>query len=318
MLNINVGTKYARPTKYFILKFKTLTIKIFLFHRVSPDKDPLWQPMLPDRFEYIIKLIKRHYIIISIEDYFRNKVEIVNGKKYAAVTFDDGYKDFIQYALPVIAKYQIKASMYVVTDCAETGVPPWTYELDYLFNHTKKKLHLEKEYNLYNCRELKDNLKKSSNEARISCLTFVKEQLNDVAVPDNLMMNWSDVIEANNWGIEIGSHTASHPILSSMLNYQELEHQMAASFQILKSKLGHAPFTLSYPNGSYNTLVKEYAKKTGYEIALALSQKTFNSGVHDLFEIPRIELYQQSVVKSIARIFGATDYLNLTKKEKPV
>ena len=66
-----------------------MTIKNFLFHRVNPERDILWDPMDVELFDKCISYIKRKYTIISVEDF----TETLSDKKYATISFDDGYKD---------------------------------------------------------------------------------------------------------------------------------------------------------------------------------------------------------------------------------
>ncbi|MFT3978944.1 MAG: polysaccharide deacetylase family protein [Ferruginibacter sp.] len=286
------------------------SIKVFLFHRVSPETDPLWQPMHPARFEQVIRIIQKLYAIIPLEEYLRGNIVLKKGKKYAAIGFDDGYKDFTKYALPVLQKHDIQSSMYIVTDCANTGLPPWTYQVDYLFNNSRKTLIKDGvQYRRQNATVLKNRMKEMPNEKRKELLVEIMDQLDDVTLPADLMMDWRDIEEAHNAGVEIGSHTSSHPVLSSIDNSSDLQYEMQSSFDTLKARLDKPPYAISYPNGRYNEKVMDFAVRAGYKAGLALHQKTYRTSRDAAFEIPRIELYQQSMLKTIARIAGVTDFL---------
>ena len=113
-----------------------MTIKIFLFHRVSPQRDILWDPIAPEKFDQIIRFISKNYEVVQLEKAILEPPRKTD-KPFAAFVFDDGYRDFILYALPILKKYNCPTSMYVVTDCIEQQLPPWTYILDYHFIHSK-------------------------------------------------------------------------------------------------------------------------------------------------------------------------------------
>jgi hypothetical protein len=66
--------------------------------------------------------------------------------------------------------------------------------------------------------------------------------------------------------------------------------------------LGYFPLTISYPVGSYNNTTMLLSEKAGYKIGLAVNQKTYNPAVEGLFQIPRIELYNESWFKTKLRI----------------
>ena len=112
-------------------------IRNFLFHRVSPERDKLWDPMDISLFDKCIRYISSNYTIIKIEEF-----EYFNfpdtKKKLATICFDDGYKDNFSYALPILDKYNVKASFYIVTDCIDKNTPTWTHILEFSFQNTKK------------------------------------------------------------------------------------------------------------------------------------------------------------------------------------
>jgi len=92
-------------------------IRNFLFHRVGPDNDKLWPPMKTELFEKCISYITGRYKVVKIEglpDYKKNTKE-----NLATISFDDGFKDNFQYAVPILEKYHVKASFYVVTGCID-------------------------------------------------------------------------------------------------------------------------------------------------------------------------------------------------------
>ncbi|MEI2824763.1 MAG: polysaccharide deacetylase family protein, partial [Chitinophagaceae bacterium] len=66
------------------------------------------------------------------------KAAFASEKKIATVLFDDGYKDNLEMAAPILSKYKCPASFYVVTDCIDRNIPTWTYILDDRFSKTRK------------------------------------------------------------------------------------------------------------------------------------------------------------------------------------
>ena len=61
----------------------------------------------------------------------------MSDKKIATILFDDGYKDNIEYAVPILEKHNCPASFYIVTDCINKNIPTWTYLLDHTLQQTK-------------------------------------------------------------------------------------------------------------------------------------------------------------------------------------
>lgn len=303
-----------------------MEMKIFLFHRVSPERDLLWDPIAPATFERMIRFISKNYQVVPFETSILQPDLKKKSKTQASIVFDDGYKDFAGYALPILKKYHCPCSMYVVTDCVTQQQPPWTYILDYHFIHSKKmKLNLSLELlpanfantafsdtqaRLQFARQLKPFLKKVSNSTRIHLYHQVLESLDDVTVPSNLIMNWTELNEIKKEGVVIGSHTRTHPLLNKLETAEEMIDELKGSAEQIKKQLGHFPITISYPIGGYNEQIKKIAAEQGYQIGLAVNQVHYNPAVHDRFEIPRIELYNESMIKSRLRISGIVSMAN--------
>jgi peptidoglycan/xylan/chitin deacetylase (PgdA/CDA1 family) len=291
-------------------------ISNFLFHRVHPQRDHLWDPMDVDLFEKCIKYISSKYQTILLEELVLNK-KISNGKKIATIVFDDGYKDNIEYAIPILEKYNMKASFYVVTNCIDKNIPTWTYILDHTFQETKNtKIDLNFEFlpselrvnelstknvKLDYVKRLKPIIKKLSHSQRQHILSTIKNSFDDVVVPA-IMMDWKDLQEIKNAGHYIGSHTVNHFMLGTMENETDIKYELTASGNRIKEKLGYFPLTISYPVGSYNNTTMLLSEKAGYKIGLAVNQKTYNPALEGLFQIPRIELYNESWFKTKLRI----------------
>lgn len=306
---------------------KQIFVKIFLFHRVSPQKDLLWNPISPQKFDFIISHLQKKYSLVQLEDFILNGTgQNKSLKPLAAIVFDDGYKDFLEYSLPILKKRNCASSMYVVTDCVNNQLPPWTYILDYHFIHSQKlQIDMNNEFlpsdlketsflsveaRINYAKKFKPFLKTISNAKRLELYKQVVDSLNDVTVTNGLMMNWGDLKQIMREGVEIGSHSKTHPLLAKIETKKEIETELKDSANTIQQNLGKFPISISYPIGSYNKEVKEAAIACGYKIGLAVNQICYNSSVHDNFEIPRIELYHESNFKVKLRVSGIIQKLN--------
>ena len=291
-------------------------ISNFLFHRVNPERDKLWDPMDPVLFEKCIKYISQNYEVVLLEELIISN-NIHPQKKYATIMFDDGYKDNIEFAAPILEKFKCKASFYVVTDCIDNNIPTWTHILEHLFQFTKKTeilidfvclpaelkiTHLKTpEAKIEYIKKLKPVIKNLSHTDRASILDRIVKTYSDVALP-KLMMNWTDIQKLRRNGHYIGSHTSSHCMLGTMDNKQEIKDELLNSGKKIEEKLGYFPISVSYPVGSFNDQTIQIAKATGYKIGLAVKQNIYNQEKDGLFEISRIELYNESWWKTKMRI----------------
>lgn len=292
-------------------------IRNFLFHRVNPQRDKLWDPMSVELFDKCLWYISKKYEVVQFEELAFTEKYIAHNRKIATIMFDDGYKDNIDYAAPILKKHNLKASFYVVSDCIDKNIPTWTHILEHLFQFTSienidmnfeflpQELRIHK-LNSHNERlsyvtKLKPFLKTLSHDKRQLVLDKVIETYFDIELP-KLMMNWDDLKKLQNEGHYIGSHTVTHCMLGTMNNENDITSELVLSGKRIEEKLGYFPLTISYPVGSFNKTTKELAKKAGYKIGLAVKQNVHNPQKEDLFEVSRIELYNEPWWKTRLRI----------------
>jgi peptidoglycan/xylan/chitin deacetylase (PgdA/CDA1 family) len=295
-------------------------VVILLFHRVHPVRDIMWDPMDPKRFKTLIKYFKKRYTVLPLLEILDSGG--INSKKpLAAITFDDGYKDFIEYSLPIMDELKTPSSMYIVTEGISKDKPTWTFEIDYLFYNTQKvqinwsldtafmpdkfqknKFSNKKERIAF-CLKFKQYIKVIPDEKRKILIRDIFRSFNDVNIPSGLMMTWKDVNQILNAGVEVGSHTVTHPPLATLTSV-DLESELQQSRSAYFENTGKFPRIISYPLGSYSPQVIKSSMLAGYDYGLAVNHATHNTHSGNKFEIPRIELYNEPFWKSLIRIEG--------------
>ena len=266
-------------------------VSTLLFHRVHPVRDVMWDPIDPARFEFILRFLKKKYTVLPLLEIL-DSTPAYTKKPLAAVTFDDGYRDFIDYSVPIMDQLKIPSSMYVVTDCISNDKPTWTFEMDYLFFNThklqidwsfdigflpgkfrKNKFANKKELIAF-CLEFKQYLKIIAEENRKILTRDLFRSFNDVTIPRGLMMNWNEVNQIINAGIEVGSHTVTHPPLAT-ISKPDLERELQLSKSEYFKYTGKDPRVIAYPVGScneqVNTVLNLFSLKTYACCHLSLS-----------------------------------------------
>ena len=205
-------------------------IRNFLFHRVNPKRELLWDPMPPELFERCIAYISRKFKVVLLEDLLAAPDKHAH-QATATICFDDGYLDNYTHALPILEKYGCKASFYVVTDCIDFNQMTWTHQLDYRFlNTNRKQIDIQfvflpselrvktlatREDRIAYCKRLKPAIKNLPNLQRAKVCDHIRDTLNDVQMPE-LMMTWNQLAELIQLGHRVGSHSVSHPMLASI------------------------------------------------------------------------------------------------------
>lgn len=286
-----------------------MIIRNFLFHRVTNEEDAMWPPMKPALFSKIIQYLVKNYSVVALEQFLDNPDAYKSKKQLATISFDDGYKDNIEFAVPILQQYKCPASFYIVTDCIDNNLPTWTYLVDSVFQQTRKE-NIEFEQNFVPdkfknikintgaaanslLKQVKPWMKSLSNPQRVAITNEILEQCNDVQLPHGKMMSWGDICQLKDNGFIIGSHSHTHPMLASLQEEDEIIDELRISMQRLTEETGQKPLSISYPIGSFDERVIRLSKEQGYQYGLAVEQKYFNYPSNTM-AIPRVELYQQN------------------------
>ncbi len=98
-----------------LLGIKSPSVSVLLYHSISYDNTIV--DVTPENFAYQIKYLKRHFDFITLDqvlDYIQGKY--VLKQQSIALTFDDGYQDVLKNVVPVLKKYKIPATIFVLAD----------------------------------------------------------------------------------------------------------------------------------------------------------------------------------------------------------
>lgn len=101
-------------------------------------------------------------------------------------------------------------------------------------------------------------------------------------------MAWDALRELAGQGVEIGSHTVSHPHLTQLAD-AELRAELVESKQRLEDELGQQCRVLAYPYGDDDARVHAAARAAGYDAAFSLRGR---AGALDRFALPRVDVYR--------------------------
>lgn len=269
---------------------------IFCFHRISDEYSPAYPPIPVAIFERICRYISKKYMVVPLQE----MEEHINSRKpRAVITFDDGFYDFYENALPILWKYKLPATQHIITSCVETGKSFWTQKLNKIvekyFENDKSIIIPELNIN-YDT--------KNKNQIESVALSIYKQLLMipnreyylnkliakiNTSIKTTRMMTWNNLIDCGNYGITFGSHTHSHKNLCK-LTKEDLYFELNKSALLINKHINpHYKLSLAFPNGMYNKIVIELAKKSGYTYLLTTEEKMLD--INDLPLVPRISMY---------------------------
>jgi peptidoglycan/xylan/chitin deacetylase (PgdA/CDA1 family) len=278
-------------------------------HRVSPEPSPYWPPMEPSVFESLLAYLDENFEVRSLA----GMNEKQGSRPVAVLSFDDGYYDFIEYALPLLKKYKMRANMNVIPACAETGEPIWNVRLyDFLaqapFSLTKTitlpglDLRLNDESNSSKLRfgmAISRFLKNRPREERQELFRPIEELIRASDFKRTRMMT-TDEIASIAGDTELGVHSYSH---ESMAHEPQdfFENDFAECEQYFEKQLRLPLQIYAFPNGSYRQEQIEYLRRKNVQNILLVDEKPARLA-SDV--IPRITMYGDSPVEVRMRASG--------------
>ena len=272
--------------------------------------------MRPDNFEKLIKLLKNHTKIISIEEIFSSKIYKTK-LPIVIISFDDGYKDFIKYVMPILRQYNIPAHINICPGLIERNSIPWTQLLNYfLVNKNKKLLNLLNKLEIKyknNIDELEFNrICKKIHTLDLLNYNFFIEEINKIKNNfNNLLMNWSEISECHKNNLLIGCHSMNHINLDKIITKEKMFLEIIKSKLMIEKKITSKINIFSFPNGFYNEKVLEIVKQNYKYVLLCEDKNTIISDFKNYYILPRINIAKNNYREEFLRCLG---FHQLSKK----
>jgi peptidoglycan/xylan/chitin deacetylase (PgdA/CDA1 family) len=209
-------------------------------------------------------------------------------KNAVTVTIDDGYKSFLEYGHPVFRKHRIPTTVFAVSGFSDGRLWLWWDQIEFALEHTPKtwfngaidddpiqfplRSPSEKAEALAS---IVEKLKIVPNGARLEFLANLGE-MSGIEIPPcppakRAPMTWKDMRAVAAEGVEIGCHTATHPILSQIFDPIEIEREVRGAKDLIEDRLGLPVRHFSYPNGrriDIGKLAPAAAREAGFVSAV--------------------------------------------------
>lgn len=273
-------------------QFWARSLTVLNYHRIDdPHRKDFdsFQPNIsahPAEFDRQMEYLSRWFNVVSLQDVV---TWLTGGKPlppYAAlITFDDGYLDNYTNAYPVLKKYKFPAVIYLTSGHIDTNEPFYWDLAAYCFLNTKtdhvlfpdkKELFWKNPIERWQiAKSWIYAMKPLPEEEKRKWVNQLPEQLG-VSIPDNffrnLMMNWDQVREMANNGIDFGGHTVNHPILTR-ISLEQARSEIETSKAKIEKELGRPILSFAYPNGmqtDYNADIQKIVADAGYKVAFTL------------------------------------------------
>jgi len=292
----NIGTKISQRGKYlgrdigYAFGFNDEFFRsargsrMVIYHGICKHHHTQFNPIfLTDKtFEAHLQLYKKYCNVVSLDDYYCGNFS--NDRFNICITFDDGYANNYQYALPLLEKYHLPATFFItairqvghdilwndfLSIVSKSGPKTINYQ-----NQTYYKGEYDKYISAGTGLRLVDELRDAGfdkKEDMMQALYPILPFKNDTQWTDHwLQMTEEQIKELSRSSlVTIGAHGYFHNDLSR-ISLADATLEMQRNKQYLENLTSTAINSLAFPYGSYTRPVVAAAKQIGYRQLLAM------------------------------------------------
>jgi peptidoglycan/xylan/chitin deacetylase (PgdA/CDA1 family) len=273
---------------------------ILTYHRVIDQWDHLLAYSQPgmmvtvSTFERQITILKEHFDVVELDAVLADgRLGARATRPRCVITFDDGWRDNYDLAFPILRRYDIPATVFLTTDFIGTDRAFWHTELMYLLTRSKVLSLLGADggfrgYPEQVCRHLKRlaNIGTAASardfdplietvkalcdddtiEALVQRLMTAADMRRPLIADRRLFLDWDQVRTMAAAGIEIGSHSCSHRILTR-IPADRADDELIRSKADIERHIGRTVKHFAFPNNDASDALLEAAASAGYQTA---------------------------------------------------
>jgi len=282
--------------------------RILMYHNFSgATGDGLSETGAREQFNYL----RRHFRVVPLS---RIVEQLATGKelesRWVALTIDDGRRNCYELLFPLLKEYQVPATFFVVSSFIAGKDWLWTDKVLWL----REQLARPDELASHTLAGVFRSLNRMRPEARNQRINRWAASAR-VSLPQRAPMKyapctWEELREMAGSGlVEIGSHTTTHPILSSITD-QESWKELTESRRQMEEGVGRKVSSFCFPNGlpgDYRPSQVKQLVAAGYRCAVVADFGLVRNGA-DSYHLPRIGMERKTEPVDIAKYLDGAAY----------
>ena len=315
---------------------------IMTLHHVRPPRRGEFQPnrlleVTPSFFERVIRRLRRSGTdLVSLDEMHRRMTERDFKKRFVCITFDDGYRDNLEHAYPVLKKYEVPFAIYVATGFTDQVGEMWWLALEQVIAKNELLgLRLDGQDRWFNCRTPDEKQAvyehlywwlrslKTEDELRQAVRELAARYHVDTShYCADLCMTWQEMAGlAADPLCTIGAHTVNHVMLAKV-SESAVRSELENSRSVIEAALGVRPQHFAYPVGDRTSAgPREFkvAAELGYKTAVTTRPGAIFKGHSDhLLALPRISLNGEFQRPRYARVLASGAATSLWNGFRPI
>jgi peptidoglycan/xylan/chitin deacetylase (PgdA/CDA1 family) len=287
---------------------------VLMLHQVRPwnPPSPGFAPnrlleITPEFLDAALERVKRMgFDIVSLDEAV-NRLAQSDGRPFVALTFDDGYRDTVDFALPILERHQAPFAVYVATGFADRTGGMWWLELEEALRRAARVEIVDGDLSLSaptgTPREKSEAFEqiywalRGGPETRLLDVVgrlAKQNQVDGAAIVDELCMDWAQIAELGRHPLAtIGAHTVSHKMLAKW-PIEVARAEMLESKERIEAMLGRPVVHFAYPVGdSTSAGPREFALAQELGFASAVTTRpgmVFSGHRAHLTALPRVSV----------------------------
>lgn len=298
----------ALPIRY-LSAFRGRSAAIIRYHSVHSDVPGDLYGIPPtishhvELFQSQIEMVSKNFNIIDMNTISSTLNSGAHfPRRSVALTFDDGYRNNLTLVAPILERFNIQGTFYVLSESIDTPIVPWFCQTYEYFRHSSRR-HW---YNPISCtnasldtpedrnterQEVNGALAKMDHDSRTKALEEIRSGLGVKTMEhDGLLMNREDLSELIARGHSVGSHTHSHPNLA-LVSKDEAKFQIIQSRNTLEqafpNKIQHFCFPNPFHQPHWSKQVCNLVDSAGYASAVTCTHGVITRSSNK-YTLPRI------------------------------
>jgi len=265
----------------------------------------------PETFDLHMSLLARWFTVLDL-----NEVLVLPAGKLlppnpVVVTFDDGYKDGLHVAMPILRRHGIKATFFVATDYVDQRKLFWWDRIHMAVKSTRREW-IELSYPAPLRFRVRTEAERRSVAARLTRLVKDETDLDlerfidglfeacdaspaaeeERLLAEALLMTWDDLRALQDGGMSVQSHTRTHRTLQT-LPLARLRDELGGSREVLERELGQRVKAIAYPVGKRlgsAPQIRDAVRSAGYELGFSNDSGVNNAWTFDRLDARRLSL----------------------------